>query len=701
MKSVIFSFATHNHQPIGNFDHIFEESYRKSYLPFIELAERFPKVRFATHFTGILLEWIEANYPEHITRIKGMVERGQLEMISGGYYEPILSVFSEEDRQAQITMLSDKIRELFQTDPTGFWLAERVWEQPLASTLANAGIKYVLLDDTHFLYAGLSDQDLTGYYMTEDSGQTIAAFPISKPLRYAIPFQNVDETIRILGDAASESGDRIVTFADDGEKFGVWPETYKHVYEDGWLEEFFAKLSENADWISFLPPGEALTKVKPRGRIYLPNASYAEMMQWSLPTAEANARYDQFIHDLDDDKAHWDQYRSFVRGGYWRNFFTKYPEANQLHKHVLRTSERILMLAKKKKKVEDARKELLKAQCNDPYWHGVFGGIYLSNLRHANFSALVRADRLADEAEKTKGIRMEAVDFDADGEDEVILETPALSIFVHPSVGGMISEIDFKPRAFNATNILARRKEAYHDKISQARHGDNSHAASIHEGLKAKEAGLEHLLTYDWYRRGSMIEHFTWADSQPDWQRGFEELGDFVMSAFEWSWNKTKRVLTLSRKGNVLGKPISMTKEISINRDLNAFEVQYLLTNESEETLRFQFASEWAFHLLAPDAPDRYYESDGTKLSSPAMNSSGTIEATNIRLVDEYLRVAIGIAAKDAHHIVRYPLETVSMSEGGFERVFQGSVVLPAWELELNPRASWNGSLQVSFDALA
>src|SRR5215469_3104071 len=102
MKSVIFSFATHNHQPVGNFDHIFEESYRRSYLPFFELAERFPKVRFATHFTGILLEWMEENHLEHIARLKGMVERKQLEIISGGYYEPILSVFPERDRQAQI-----------------------------------------------------------------------------------------------------------------------------------------------------------------------------------------------------------------------------------------------------------------------------------------------------------------------------------------------------------------------------------------------------------------------------------------------------------------------------------------------------------------------------------------------------------------------------------------------------------------------
>ncbi|HEY3876550.1 MAG TPA: alpha-amylase/4-alpha-glucanotransferase domain-containing protein, partial [Candidatus Kapabacteria bacterium] len=623
MKSVIFSFATHNHQPIGNFDYVFEEAYRHSYLPFFEIAERFSAVRFATHFTGILLEWLAEHHPEHIAKLKRMVATGQLEIISGGYYEPILSVIPPTDQQAQIALLSNKIRELFQTDPTGMWLAERVWEQPLASSLHDAGIKYVLLDDTHFLYAGLKEEDLTGYYLTEDRGKTLAVFPISKPLRYAIPFMTVDETFRVLRDAASDAGTNIITFADDGEKFGVWPQTYEHVYKNGWLEEFFGKLSENKDWISFLPPGEALQRVPPRGRIYLPNASYAEMMEWSLPTAEGIERYENFLDVLKSEKdspafSRWGQGvvdLSFVRGGYWRNFFVKYPESNQLHKHVLRTSARISKLQEKGLDVSEARRDVLKAECNDPYWHGVFGGIYLSNLRHANYSALVRADRLADEAEKLSGIRMEAADFDCDGAEEVILESRTLSLFVKPSLGGMIAEIDFKPRSFNATNIVSRRREAYHSKIGEASSGSHEGAASIHEGVKAKESGLEKLLIYDWYRHGCFIEHFLSVDAAPEWQKGFEEAGDFVTSPFEWSWNQKNDTLSMTRKGRVFGHAVGMTKELQLVPNSSALKVTYRLTNESGDDLRFTMASEWAFHLLAPDAPDRYYESNGKKLA--------------------------------------------------------------------------------------
>lgn len=711
MKSVIFSFATHNHQPLGNFENVFEESYEKSYRPFFERAAKYPAIRFATHFTGILLEWIATHHPEHIALLNRMVKSGQLEIISGGYYEPILSVIPAANQQAQIAMLSQKIRELFHTEPRGMWLAERVWEQPLASALHTAGIKYVLLDDTHFLYAGLREEDLSGYYLTEDEGKTIAAFPISKPLRYAIPFMDVDETIRVLRDAASERGDNIITFADDGEKFGVWPHTFEHVYEDGWLEEFFERLSEDSAWISFLPPGEALKRVPPRGRIYLPNASYAEMMQWSLPTAEANERYEQFNHALDKDKAKWEPYRSFVRGGYWRNFFTKYPESNHLHKHALRTSARVQKLADTGADVVEARRELLKSECNDPYWHGVFGGIYLSNLRHANYSALVRADTLLDELEGLRGVRMEASDFDCDGADEIILESRILTLIVKPSLGGMIAEIDFKPRAFNATNIVSRRKEAYHSQIANAAHvSDHSEATSIHDGVRAKESGLEKLLIYDWYRHGCLIEHIIPFTSNPLAQQGegaggeapsFEEIGNFVTSAFEWGWNKEKHRLLLTRSGKVLGKSVTMKKELYLTPDSGDLEVTYTLTNESSEVLRFKLASEWAFHLLAPDAPDRYYESHGKKLAWPAMNSYGSMpEATNLRLVDEYLKLAIELEARAAAEFIRFPLETVSISEGGFERAFQGSIVMPVWNVELSPGAEWNATFTVKFETL-
>jgi 4-alpha-glucanotransferase len=702
MKSVIFTFTTHNHQPLGNFDHVIEEAYQKSYLPFFELAEKYP-IRFGTHFTGILLDWLEAKHPEHLAKLRDMVERDQLEIVSGGFFEPILSVIPYQDQQAQITLLTSKIEELFGTRATGMWLAERVWEQPLASSLHEAGIRYVLLDDTHFLHAGLKESDLNGYYLTEDRGKTLAVFPISKALRYTIPFQNVDETIRVLRDASSESETNIVTFADDGEKFGVWPRTFDHVYgkrgKEGWLEELFRKLAENQSWIRMMHPGEVIRSIAPRGRIYLPNASYAEMTEWALPTSAITREHEDFVHVIEASEE-WKAYMPFVRGGFWRNFLVMYPEINQLHKHMLRTSARLADAKHKKLGVADAERELLASQCNDPYWHGVFGGAYLPNLRHANFSALVRADRLLDEAQHVKKSHIIADDIDCDGAKEVVLESRELAVYVKPSLGGMIAEIDFKPRDFNAMNIISRRQEAYHHKLTEA--AANPDAAkstkSIHDMVESKEPGLEKLLIYDWYRRGSFIEHFLDHGVAAEGLRtnSYSERGDFVSSAYDWREQGAN--LLVSRNGQVGALPVRLEKSLRLHE--GQLQVTYRVTNDSEEPLRYQLASEWALNLLAPDAHDRFFEVNGQRLEHSRMNSSGTVQGGKLRLVDEYLKLAISIDAHHASEIIRYPLESISNSEAGFERIFQGSILLAMWPLDIAPHAEWQAQMSVTFEAL-
>ncbi len=371
---------------------------------------------------------------------------------------------------------------------------------------------------------------------------------------------------------------------------------------------------------------------------------------------------------------------------------------------MLRTSARVERLMLSGLDVSEARRELLRSQCNDPYWHGVFGGIYLSNLRHANYSALVGADVRLDEAEHLNGIRMEHVDFDCDGAEEVILESKVFSLFVKPKLGGMIAEIDFKPRNFNATNILSRQREAIHSKIAQATlHSDSGGSTSIHEGVKTKEAGLEKFLIYDPYRHGCLIEHFLSNEATPDDLRAmrFEELGDFVTFGFEWGWDEEEMTLRMTRQGSVSGRDVSLTKSLVIPESGNELNVTYTLTNESQAPLRLRFATEWAFNLLAGSAPDRYFESNGARLSEPDLDTTGSTNGNaNLRLVDHFLKLAIDLQPQHAQEIVRFPIESISMSEGGFERIYQGSILMPIWKVELAPGALRELKLRVLFEEL-
>src|SRR5204863_9692660 len=68
---------------------------------------------------------------------------------------------------------------------------------------------------------------------------------------------------------------------------------------------------------------------------------------------------------------------SFLHGGSWRGFFRKYAESNLLHKKMLRVSARIAAApvrhdgSRAADELLQARDLLLRAQCNDAYWHGI------------------------------------------------------------------------------------------------------------------------------------------------------------------------------------------------------------------------------------------------------------------------------------------------------------------------------------------
>src|SRR5258705_2520871 len=102
MQKVHFLLGVHNHQPIGNFDFVFEKAYTQAYLPFLEAMERHPRLHWNLHATGILWEWLEEHHADYMDRIAQEVRLGRLEILNGGYYEPILPALSDVDEAGQI-----------------------------------------------------------------------------------------------------------------------------------------------------------------------------------------------------------------------------------------------------------------------------------------------------------------------------------------------------------------------------------------------------------------------------------------------------------------------------------------------------------------------------------------------------------------------------------------------------------------------
>jgi len=334
MKKLYITFGIHNHQPVGNFGDVFKEAFIKAYMPFLEELIKYPNVRIAFHSSGPVYEWAEKHLKDFLFILMELRNAGQIEFLGGGFYEPILSQIPRDDIKAQINLMRIYIKEKFNYEVRGIWLAERIWDEGLPEILSEVNVDYTILDDTHFFYAGLSEKECVDYYITEKRGSRLYLFPIDKNLRYKIPFGDIREIISYLYKRYEEEGEDIlgITYADDGEKFGIWPGTYELCYDKQWIRNFFKAIS-NEEIIETIPFSDFMKQKSPRGKIFIPPSSYDEMMEWSLlekdPLDFIELKRKLMI------EGNYEKYKSYVRGGLWDNFLIKYEQSNLMHKKGL------------------------------------------------------------------------------------------------------------------------------------------------------------------------------------------------------------------------------------------------------------------------------------------------------------------------------------------------------------------------------
>ena len=348
--------------------------------------------------------------------------------------------------------------------------------------------------------------------------------------------------IAYLRDHATEEGDRVGMMGDDGEKFGSWPTTWEHCWgATRWVDRFFDALEANADWLTTITPSDWLAGNAPIGRVYLPTASYAEMGEWVLPPEESRVFAD-LLHRAEAAGAPEARY---LRGGFWRNFQVKYREINDLHKQMLRTSAKVAAMPEGPAR-DAAVDHLYQGQSNDCYWHGLFGGIYISHMRLATYEHLIAAEDAADRAARAAGATPDGVrveDIDLDGVEEVLFATAGQVVVVKPTEGAGIGSWDIRAVRHALAAVLRRRPEASHETLvaherALAESGGATTTAggvgSIHDRVGTKEPGLAGRLHYDAYERRSGLVHVFAPGTTPGAfaRADVVELGDFVDGPF-------------------------------------------------------------------------------------------------------------------------------------------------------------------------
>ncbi len=645
MKRARLLFGIHMHQPVDNFSEAVDEAIEKCYRPFFKVLKDFSKIKLAVHCSGWLLEYIEKRDNKLFLDMKKLAKKGVIEFFTAGFYEPILCSIPKRDRVEQIEKLTKKIKKSFSQIPKGAWLTERVWEDSIVESLVKAGVEYVMVDDYHFLASGFDKDELQGYFYTEDGSCKVALFPINKELRYALPFKDVKEAIRDIKECKN------AIIFDDAEKFGLWPKTFEWVYEEGWLEEFFKAIEDDSE-IECVHFKEFYESEKPQGLAYLQNLSYSEMGEWSLRTKDAL----EFKKIEEECEKRYKDTQKFVKGGNWKNFFIKYEESNRLHKRMLEVSRDGLN--------EKRYKEMLfKLQTNDVFWHGVFGGVYLPNLRDNAYNYLCKCEEMR---YKDKEV-IEVKDIDLNGYEEVKVVKKGYIVRFDSHFGGQMVEFLQRDSSFNYQSTLTRREESYHkkllDKSTQESHKGDEEIKSIHDMQTEVSDEVREALSFDWYIKNSFIDHISDESFNLESFKkcSFWEYGDFANQPFELEVEDED--IIFKRDGGIYFEDryeTKISKRYRCKKDKIVFDIALKSVAKKE----YMYALEFNLHFA--NLKDLFCFGDSAQKE---------VEKRGIKefaLKDSYTKKEIRFSVDREFDLFMTPLKSVSQSEKGFDLTTQG-----------------------------
>lgn len=390
--------GSHAHLARAARDEEFEYMYKTQVKPFVVTLYKYPKIQASLHYSGILLHRIEKSHPEFFMLLEDLVSRKQIELLGGGFYEPVLPLLPLQDKIGQIELLTTYLRRQFGKRPQGCVLPAQVWEQNLVGPLTTCGMAYTFLDEQWFPSPAIP-------CLTEDQGKLITVFPVSDTLRLAFAQQNPRQVLENL--LETTSGDH------DAHVITLFPERFYAEREDSApefvLHAFFEALSDFDTHFEFTTPGKIFKNFHTLPKVYFP---YSTTQFGSAP----------------------------------RQCLIDYPEANGIYAKMMFTHILINQLRGDKERKHSAREELWKAQAYDAFYPAENGGIYRSAVRKAAYKALLSAEKITRENGFTPSLI--SFDFDLDGEREAMFQGEYLNCYIQ-ATGASVFELDYLPRCWN------------------------------------------------------------------------------------------------------------------------------------------------------------------------------------------------------------------------------------------------------------
>jgi alpha-amylase len=405
MLPVSVVLGSHCHIPDGLAETEYETAYNERLKPFLSTLYCYPGIPAVLHYSGPLLYWVERRRPEFFDLLREMLKRKQIEILSGGFYEPAMHLLAPQDRTGQIEMLSTYIRKHFGKRSTGAWIPDECWEQSVVTPLSNCAIAYTFLPERYFTAAGVRGAHLGRPVYTENQGTLIMVFPLL-PIGRAgagkeetTPPLNVENLWKLIEERGQHGS------------YAVFPERFSSKEKD-----------TLADIHAFLE-----SCIAPEREI-----------NWTLPSR---------LREEYGGSGNPPLQRLYFPGGEEKKFLTECPEANTIYAKMVFTRELVRQLRGDRERKTAALHEVYKAQCCNLYTSSARHSISDPTLRQTAYRSLLSAEMTVRETKKTVNA-LYSFDFDFDGRNEDIFRGKNLCFYTHKK-GGHLFGIDYLPTRWN------------------------------------------------------------------------------------------------------------------------------------------------------------------------------------------------------------------------------------------------------------
>ena len=517
------------------------ECYKSVLMPVGSFLFSHPEVYFSFYFSGPQLEAIKSRNPEYLDLLKKLADRKQIEIIGGGYYNPLFPILFPLDRSGQIEMHSSFIRQCIGKRPRGLVLYADSWDPSLITTFENCSMEYVLMDSS--LIPPVKQKLLP--IIMSDRGKKINILPVHNefaPLENETPEEYLkriqDDVLEISKIDSNPDADRIIPVAFSKNEL-------IRILEGKWLDRFITAFSSDEKQnVSFSLPTNAVRNSKVFVQAFISANINGHIARWCYKPFDAIELTDGYPTNIYD-------------------FLQTYTISRALYDRMIFVSLLVNQSHGDKIKKKTARELLWEAQAGEAFVCSATGSLVNTAYRQTSYKNLGEVERIIRSCSDFNE-SISCYDYNSDGLKEYICRLDKYNTSISLK-GGSIFELTIMNASGNYTDNRSRM--------------------------------LPFDVCNDNYFRGIFSDHLFEEEDFENYCRCKPVTEDCTAGIYytEEKFSSQKHDIYLSSMFDygTLNQPVSLKKKYFISS--SGISVQYIIKNESPFTLKAKFISESNF----------------------------------------------------------------------------------------------------------